>query len=95
MPTENQLARDVRPSRDQVLDGVRKIVGEQMGMPPENIRETDALEADLGCDSLDVVEIAMEVEEHFGIDVPEDLGEGARTVGQIADGVMQLLIADG
>ena len=33
----------------------------------------------------------METEEHFGIQVPDELGDRARTVGEMADGVLQLL----
>lgn len=95
MPTQNRLAGETRPCREQTLGEVAKIVGGHMGIPPENIRETDALEADLGCDSLDVVEIAMLVEEHFDLDVPDELGHGSLTVGDLADGVIQLLAAAG
>jgi len=40
---------------------------------------------------LDLVEITMEVEEHFDISVSDELGENTRTVGNIADGVERLL----
>jgi len=46
--------------------------------------------ADLGCDSLDVIEITMEVEEHFDVTVPDEASERIDTVGQIADGVLEL-----
>jgi acyl carrier protein len=35
----------------------------------------------------------MEVEEHFGIDVPDEVADGVRTIGDIVDGVMRLLAA--
>jgi acyl carrier protein len=78
-------------SRDSVVAEVKQVVGELMGRAPEELQETTRLEADLGCDSLDMVEIAMEVEEHFDISVPDDASERAQTVGQIADGVLQFL----
>jgi acyl carrier protein len=62
-----------------------------MGVRPDQLHEHTRLNADLGCDSLDIVEIAMEVEEHFDISVPDDQSEGAQTLGQIADGVLELL----
>ena len=73
---ENRPSSEIVLSHDQVLREVREIVGEHTGVPPEDIQESDALEANLRCDSLDVVEIAMEVEEQFAIDLPE---EGAVT----------------
>jgi acyl carrier protein len=78
-------------SRDDVLREVKQIVSEFAGMAPEEIRETGNLLTDLGCDSLDIIEITMEIEEHFDISVPDDLGDGIRTVGDMADGVMELL----
>jgi acyl carrier protein len=91
MQVESDLSRGTRPSRDRVLEDVKQIVGEQMGIAPANIQESDDLFNDLGCDSLDVVEIMMETEEHFAITVPDDVGQEIRTVAQIVDGVLQLL----
>ena len=58
---------------------------------PEKILERHALVEDLGCDSLLLVEIAMEAEEQFGIPVPDEFLERIRTVGDVADGVLELL----
>lgn len=91
MPIESSPSTSTRLSRDQVLQDVRRIVGEYTETAPEAIREENSLEVDLGCDSLDVVEISMEVEEHFGISVPDEIAEQGRTVGGIVDGVLQLL----
>ena len=94
MSVESSLSLAASPSRDEVLQSVQRIVGEQAGMAPQKIqkiRETDELINDLGCDSLDVIEIAMEVEEEFAITVPDELSDATRTVGDIVDGVLQLL----
>ena len=91
MQVKHDFSSGIRPSRDRVLESVRAIVGEQMGIAPGTIRETDALINDLGCDSLDVVEISMEVEEHFDITIPDEIGDGNHTVGDITDGVIELL----
>lgn len=89
------LAEDTRsdrlPSREAIVEGVKQVVAEQISIPAKDIRETSELEAELGCDSLDLVEITMEIEEHFGIDVPDEVHEKIRTVGDIADGVERLL----
>jgi acyl carrier protein len=73
------------------LVDVKQIIGEQMAIPLERIRESHALVEDLGCDSLDLVEISMETEEHFGIGVPDEFVDRVRTVGDVADGVLELL----
>ena len=60
-------------------------------MDVDTIRESDAFIEDLGCDSLDVVEISMELEEHFDISIPADFGDTAKTIGHATDGIMRLL----
>ena len=80
------------PSREQVLAEVKQLVAEQVALPVSEVREEHDLIADLAYDSLDVVELAMELEEHFDITVPDTMSEQARTVGQIADGVTQLIV---
>ncbi len=82
------------PAREQVVSDMRGIVAEQLGMPRETIEERHDLERDLGADSLDLVEINMEVEEHFGLTVPDEVYEQIRTVGQVVDQVLALLSAD-
>ena len=94
MHTKPSLSDKSLPARDQVLDAVKQIVAEQVGLAPEAIREQDRLVADLACDSLDVVEITMEVEEHFDLTVPDEADQATLTVGDIVDGVLQLLGQD-
>lgn len=94
MSVESSLSLAASPSRDEVLQSVQRIVGDQAALAPQKIqkiRETDELINDLGCDSLDVIEIAMEVEEEFAITVPDEVSDATRTVGDIVDGVLQLL----
>ena len=69
----------------------KEIVSEHSSIPPTEIRDEHDLLGDLGCDSLDIVEIAMEIEEQFGVTVPDELSDRARTVGDVVDGVLQLL----
>jgi acyl carrier protein len=91
MLTKSSPACDVLPSRDRVLEDVKRIVSESSGVPFEQIDETETLLRDLPWDSLDLVECAMEIEEQFGINVPDELMDQAKTVGDVADGVLMLL----
>jgi acyl carrier protein len=75
----------------EVLAAVKSIVAEHATARAEDIREEHHLENDLGCDSLDIVEISMEIEEHFGISIPDEVSESSPTVGAIVEGVVQLL----
>ena len=91
MQANRSSSQEIRPSRGPVLEQVKQIVAQHVEAEPETIRETDALEADLGCDSLDVIEISMELEEEFDISVPDEIMEDIRTVSDVVDGVLQLL----
>jgi acyl carrier protein len=77
--------------REQVLEVVKSIIAEHATSSAENIREEHHLENDLGCDSLDIVEIGMEIEEHFDISIPDEISQQSQNVGKIVNGVMQLL----
>lgn len=81
------------PQRAEVLRDVQEIVAEHLGMQMERVRESDALIEDLGCDSLDIVEISMELEEHFDISIPDEFDEQMRTIGHVTDAVLRLVQA--
>ena len=91
MSTHTAQPNHVSPSRADVLKQVKEIVAQYASMTPDQIQEKHALIEDLGCDSLDIIEITMEVEEQFDISVPDEGQEDLRTVGDIADGVVLLL----
>ncbi len=82
-------------SREQALAEVKQIVAEHFAVAAEDLKEATHLVNDLGADSLDVVEVTMEVEEQFDITVPDEADKTALTLGEITDGVMQLLAAEG
>jgi acyl carrier protein len=63
---------------------VKKIIGEQLTLGPEEVTPQASFGKDLGCDSLDVVEIIMALEEEFDIGIED--AEAAR-VETIADSV--------
>jgi acyl carrier protein len=91
MSLENSRDCGTLLSREQVLEQVKQIVAEFAVMPPTEIRETHLLLEELGLDSLDLVECSMEVEEEFGVSVSDQMVEQVKTVGDIVDGVMELL----
>lgn len=79
--------------RNEVLEEVVRIVTEQMGTLDKEVKvtETTHLFDDLGADSLDAVEIIMELEDRFEVQIPDEMSEQVKTVGQIVDGVLGLL----
>jgi len=90
MPIHGNLSDSVA-SRDRVLTEVKEIVAEHATIPPEEMREDHRLLEDLGCDSLDIVEITMEIEEQLDVSVPDELAENISTIGDVVDRVLRLL----
>jgi acyl carrier protein len=64
---------------------VIEIVAEQMGEDKANITRETSFVNDLGADSLDTVELVMEFEDEFDIDIPDEDAEKIQTVGQAID----------
>ena len=68
-----------------VEERVIEIVAEQLGHDKEKItRETNFVN-DLGADSLDTVELVMELEEEFNISIPDEAAEKIQKVGEAID----------
>jgi acyl carrier protein len=91
MSMETNQSYDLLPSREHILGEVKQIAAEFSNVLPDQVRDDHTLLGDLAWDSLDVVEFTMEIEEHFSITVPDELVEHAKTVGDVADGVLVLL----
>ena len=68
-----------------VEERVIDIVAEQLGQDKEKITRETSFVNDLGADSLDTVELVMELEEEFDINIPDDAAEKIQTVGQAID----------
>jgi acyl carrier protein len=65
-----------------VSDKVKSIIVEQLGVDEEEVTPDASFVDDLGADSLDTVELVMELEEEFDINIPDDAAEKIQTVGQ-------------
>jgi acyl carrier protein len=65
-----------------VEERVIEIVSEQMGVNKDQISPETSFINDLGADSLDTVELVMELEEEFDINIPDEDAEKIQTVGQ-------------
>jgi acyl carrier protein len=72
-----------------VLERVTDIVSEQLGVEKDKISEGTSFVNDLGADSLDTVELVMELEEEFDVNIPDDAAEKIQTVGQAVDFIDQ------
>jgi acyl carrier protein len=64
-----------------VRDRVIEIVCEQMSQAKEKVNEQTSFINDLGADSLDTVELVMELEDEFDLSIPDEEAEKIKTVG--------------
>ena len=62
--------------------GLDDLFAEQLGVDKEKITPETSFVNDLGADSLDTVELVMELEEEFDINIPDDEAEKIQTVGE-------------
>ena len=60
---------------------VKNIIADQLGVGEDEIKPASSFIEDLGADSLDIVELVMEFEKEFNIDIPDEDAEKLRTVG--------------
>ncbi len=68
-----------------VEERVIDIVAEQLGVSKDQVSHETSFVNDLGADSLDTVELVMELEEEFDINIPDDAAEKIQTVGEAVD----------
>jgi acyl carrier protein len=60
---------------------VKDIIEKELGVEREKMTDNASFIDDLGADSLDIVELVMEFEKEFNIDIPDEEAEKLRTVG--------------
>jgi acyl carrier protein len=76
------------PSREEVLERVRAHLSEELGIDRAKIEEGSNFKDDLEADSLDLVQLVVELEDGYGIRITEDQAEQIKTVGQAVDFVL-------
>lgn len=64
---------------------IQEIVAARFVVPVDDIKPETRLADDIGCDSLDSVELCMTIEKEFGVAIPDEQWEKVTTVGDIAN----------
>ena len=70
---------------DNIVERVKKIVAEQLGVNEADIKNESSFVDDLGADSLDTVELVMALEEEFECEIPDEDAEKISTVQAAID----------
>jgi acyl carrier protein len=77
--------------RSKIEERVIEIVCENLGVNKEQVTRNTSFIEDVGADSLDIVELVMELEEEFEITIPDEQAEKIKTVGEAIDYIQKEL----
>jgi len=69
----------------EIESKVIKIIAEKLDVDESEIKPEASFIDDLGADSLDIVELVMELEEEYGIEIPDEDAEKIKTVQDAID----------
>jgi acyl carrier protein len=72
-------------TREEVLELIRTHLSAELEVDAEGIGEQTRFKEDLEADSLDLVELVMELEDRYGVRIPDEEAAKIVTVGQAAD----------
>ena len=79
------------PAAVDIEEKVRQIVSEQMSVDKGELSRETSFVNDLNADSLDTVELVMELEDEFDLTIPDEEAEGLKTVGEVIDYIQKHL----
>ena len=72
-------------TREEVLDRIREHLATELEVDRDRIGESIRFREDLEADSLDLVELVVELEDSYGVRIPDEEAAKILTVGQAAD----------
>jgi acyl carrier protein len=72
-------------------DKVKAIICDQLMVDADEVTDESSFVEDLGADSLDTVELIMEFEDEFGVEIPDEEAEKISTVGEAVAFLEKLL----
>lgn len=81
-------------NEQDIVTGLAEIVEEVTGVEPSEVTLEKNLVDDLDIDSLSMVEIAVQTEDKYGIEIPDDKMKGLRTVRDVVQFIGSLIRSD-
>lgn len=72
-------------SNEEILEKLKGIIVERLGVEESLVKEDANFIDDLSADSLDIVELVMEIEEEFEIEIADSEAEKIVTVGDVVN----------
>ena len=70
-------------SEKEIFEKLKTIVVDQLGVNDENVTMEATFVDDLAADSLDIVELVMNIEEEFDLEIPDSAAEKIVTIGDV------------
>lgn len=75
--------------REEILEKIKEITVDRLGVEESDVTPEASFREDLEADSLDLVELIMELEEQFGMEIPDEEAEKITTVEQAVEYVVE------
>jgi acyl carrier protein len=83
------LERSLGLDREEILNKIQEITADRLGVDASDVTPEASFREDLEADSLDLVELIMELEEQFGMEIPDEEAEKITTVEEAVDYVQE------
>lgn len=76
---------DIKMNKEEVFETMKEIIVEQLGVEKDKVTMEATFVDDLSADSLDIVELVMNIEEKFDMEIPDDAAEKIVTVEDVVN----------
>ena len=78
---------------EELVQKVKDLIAESLGVNRNEVVTSASFIEDLNADSLDIVELVMQIEKEFDIEIPDDEAESIRTVQNAIDYIVACFVA--